>query len=284
MAGADRRQTDPATSPDYVPELYWGSLHASGRDLRVVGYPTLPLAFNRALYANTAAAVRRAIRRADVTARGRSVLDIGSGIGFWIDFWRAEGAREIAGADLVPEAVDRLRELFPESEFVQADIGEGAAPFTGRRFDLISAMGVLLHIVDEERFRLALAAIDEQLADDGVVVLAEPLAVRRHDRSGREASHNVARSLADWESALAGTRLRIAQITPVTYLLSDPVDAATGPGLALRSLWWRGFAHLIRGRETLASAVMPPLAAVDRALASVAPTGPSSKCVILRRA
>ena len=266
----------------YNPDLYWGSLHSSGDDLRVVGYPTLPLAFNRALYANSATAIRRGLRGAGLSAMGGSVLDIGSGTGFWIDFWRNEGAREVAGADLVPEAVERLRTRFPGSDFANVDIGE-AAPFPGRRFDLVSAMGVLLHIVDPERLRNALAAMAEQLEPDGAIVLMEPLVVRRFSRRGREGEHNVVRTVAEWEAALAGTGLRIVHVAPAIYLLSDPVDAATRAGLAVRSLWWRAFARTIAGRERLASVVVPPLAVLDRAFASASRVGPSSKCVILRR-
>lgn len=267
----------------YEPESYWGTLHSSGDDLRVVGYPTLPLAFNRELYANSARAVIRALRRAGVSPVDASVFDVGSGTGFWVDFWKAQGAAAIAGADLVPGAVERLKASFPQSEFVVADIAAGP-PYPGRTFDVVSAMDVLLHIVDEERFASAVRSLAAQVGPSGALVLLEPLVV--HERwsvRGQEGEHNVARSVADWERALRGTDLRIAHVEPAVFLLADPVDARSAATFALNRFWWRAFARTLRGHEQLASTVMPPLAALDRVLVKMARTGPSSKCVVLRR-
>jgi SAM-dependent methyltransferase len=267
----------------YDPDGYWSTLHASGDDLRVVGYPTLPLAFNRVLYKNTAIAVRRALRQADVDVTGQSVLDIGSGIGFWVDFWQSEEALSVAGADLVPGAVERLHARFPGHDFVVADLSE-RVPFPSREFGVVSAMGVLLHITDPVRFKRAVANIAKQVASDGVLVLVEPLVVHgRWMERGTEGAHNVVRTVADWEQALAGTGLHIAHLEPITFILSDPVDARSRLGFTGNVLWWRAFARTLRGREGLARVVMPPLGFVDRALVRLSQTGPSAKCIVLRR-
>lgn len=267
----------------YEPESYWGALHSRGGDLRVVGYPTLPLAFNRELYANAARAVIRSLQRAGVSAVDGAVLDVGSGTGFWVEFWNAQGAATVAGADLVPAAVDWLRTRFPKSEFVVADIVAGP-PYPERTFDVVSAMDVLLHIVDEESFVRAVRALAAQVGPSGALVLREPLVV--HERwsvRGQEGDHNVARSVADWERALEGTGMRLAHVEPAVFLLADPVDGRSSVTFALNRFWWRVFARTLRGREQLASIVMPPLAALDRALVKIARTGPSSKCMVLTR-
>jgi len=277
-----RRAAPPKTS-DYESTRYWRELHRQGDDVRVVGYPTLPLAFNRRLYNNQAAAVRRTLEHAGVRIDGASVLDVGSGTGFWLDLWQRLGASTVAAVELVPEAVGRLRERFPESDVAAADVSDGP-PFPGRTFDVVSAMAVLLHVTDPERWRSALAALEEQLAPGGAIVLLEPVAVARHRLDRGESEHNTVRTLADWERALAVAGLQIVAVRPATILLSDPVDARTRAGLAARLLWWRMLARLLRGRERLASLLVPPLAMLDRALAATSPVGPSAKCVVIRRA
>jgi SAM-dependent methyltransferase len=271
------------TVTGYDPKSYWGSLHSGGDDLRVVGYPTLPLAFNRELYANAASAVRRALRRAGVSPLGGSVLDVGSGTGFWVEFWKGQGAATVAGVDLVPGAVEKLQARFPGSEFVVADISTGP-PYPQRTFDVVSAMDVLLHIVDQESFANAVRSLAAQVEPSGALVLLEPLVV--HDRwssQGSEGTHNVARSVSDWERVLEATDLRIAHIEPAAFLIADPVDGRSRATFALNRLWWRTFARTLRGHEQLASVIVPPLAALDRSLARLARTGPSSKCIVLRR-
>lgn len=276
--------THPRPGEAYRPSDYWGGLHAGADDLGVVGYPTLPAAFNRYVYANAAVGVLRGLRRAGLTVRGRNVLDVGSGTGFWVDLWLREGAATVAGADLVPEAVERLRKRFPRSNFVTADIAE-RSPFTESTFDLVTIMSVLHHVVDEELFRNALANLSSQVSVGGRIVVLDPLVVRgRWMPEDSESAHNVARTRSQWETALATTGLRIASISPTAALLSDPVDARSRIGFEAHRLWWRGLTGTLRGRERLAAAVMPPLARLDRALVPLLHTGPGAKLIVIERA
>src|SRR4051812_43333049 len=105
--------THPRGGETYRAADYWSGLHDTAEDLGAVGYPTLPLVFNRHVYANAARAVLRGLDAAGVPVRGRTVLDIGSGTGFWVDLWRREGAATVSGSELVGNAVERLRERFP---------------------------------------------------------------------------------------------------------------------------------------------------------------------------
>lgn len=273
--------THPRAGEAYRPSEYWAGLHDAAEDLGIVGYPTLPLVFNRHVYANAARGVLRGLDKAGASIRGHDVLDVGSGTGFWVDLWRREGAKSVAGSDLVPAAVERLRERFPDCEFAPADIGE-QAPFPGRRFDLVSIMSVLHHIVDEERFERALANLAAQLAPEGRLVVLDPLVVRgRWMPPGTESAHNVVRTLPQWEAAAASAGLRIAAVLPTASYLSDPVDARSRPAFAAHRLWWRGLTAALRGRDRLAAVVVPPLAALDRALAARLHAGPSAKLIVL---
>jgi len=275
--------THPRAGEAYRPPEYWGALHGAADDLAVVGYPTLPLVFNRYVYANAAHSVLRGMRAAGADVRGRTVLDVGSGTGFWVDLWRRHGAVRVAGADLVPTAVERLRTRFPESEFAAADITE-RAPFPDERFDVVTIMSVLHHVVDEERFRSALANLASQLERGGHLAVLDPLVVRgRWMPPQGESAHNVVRTRSQWEAALDGTGLRIAAVSPTASFLSDPVDAGSRAAFTAHRFFWRGLTAALRGRDRLASVVVPPLAAVDRAVAARLRHGPSAKLIVLER-
>jgi SAM-dependent methyltransferase len=275
--------THPRAGEAYRPPDYWAELHDAAEDLGIVGYPTLPLVFNRHVYANAARGVLCGLDKAGASVRERGVLDVGSGTGFWVELWRREHAASVSGSDLVPAAVERLRERFPDCEFAPADIGE-QAPFPGKRFDVVSIMSVLHHIVDEQRFERALVNLASQLAPDGHLVVLDPLVIRgRWMPPGSESAHNVVRTRGQWDEAAAGAGLRIAAVIPTASFLSDPVDAGSRPAFAAHRFFWRGLTGALRGRDRLAAAVVPPLAALDRAIASRLHSGPSAKLIVLER-
>jgi hypothetical protein len=91
------------------------------------------------------------------------------------------------------------------------------------------------------------------------------------------------RTRAQWEAALAGTGLRIASITPTAAFLSDPVDAGSRFAFELHRFFWRSLTFVLRDRDRLAAAVVPPLAALDRAVAARLRHGPSAKLIVLER-
>jgi SAM-dependent methyltransferase len=273
--------THPRAGEAYRPPDYWSGLHEAADDLGVVGYPTLPLVFNRHVYANAARGVLRGFAAAGVPVRGRAVLDVGSGTGFWVDLWRREGAAKVSGSDLVPTAVERLRSRFPGSEFVAADITD-QAPFPEAQFDLVTIMSVLHHVVDEERFERALANLASQLADGGFLAVLDALVVRgRWLRPEAGSSHAVVRTLGRWQEAAAAAGLRITDVVPTTALLGDPVDAGSRAAWAAHRFYWRALTASIKGRDRLAATVVPPIAALDRAVVPRLRQGPSAKLIVL---
>ncbi len=79
---------------------------------------------------------------------GKRVLDLGCGLGGFMQYSRAWGAREVVGVDL-SEAIDAAAaRLGPEAELVQADVYR--LPFRPGSFDLAYAIGVLHHLPDPE--------------------------------------------------------------------------------------------------------------------------------------
>ena len=96
----------------YTPKEFWDQRLAEQFDLRGTGETGLSLAFNRACYALRREVLGRALRQAGVDPRGRDVLDVGCGTGFFTAYYLERGAR-VTGVDIAPISVERLRARFP---------------------------------------------------------------------------------------------------------------------------------------------------------------------------
>jgi SAM-dependent methyltransferase len=72
--------------------------------------------------------------------RGKSVLDVGCGIGDFSGHLRARGIEcEYLGVDIAPEMIRRSRERYPQAEFAERNILEWDP---GRTFDYVVAFGI----------------------------------------------------------------------------------------------------------------------------------------------
>lgn len=104
-----------------------------------------------------------------------TVLDVGSGAGHWIDFYRSVfGARRVVGIEHAAPAADALRSKYAaESDVSFEEIDVSGDVELGERFDIVNAVDVLFHVVDDGRWRRAVENLGRQLAPGGLLVVAE---------------------------------------------------------------------------------------------------------------
>jgi SAM-dependent methyltransferase len=103
-------------------------------------------------------------------ARGRDVLDAGSGTGYGARILADAGARSVTGIDVDDEAVAASRAATDgRAKIVQGDIH--ALPFDTASFDLVVCLEVIEHVSDQDG---ALAEIARVLRDDGIAVVSSP--------------------------------------------------------------------------------------------------------------
>jgi len=243
----------------------------------------LAVAFNRAMYAALLAQTRRLLADHGLAGPPGRVLDVGSGTGIWVDFWLQAGAQEVVGLDLAAASVRRLADRLPPARFLQADIGAEDLPVEGL-FDLVSAMSVLLHIVEPDRWRRALRNLATLVRRGGHVVAVEPVVVHRYWGPPFDATTNSrARSLGEWRAALHGAGIDLVDLRPATVLLSNVVDTRSRHAFA--ALWrlWGLLAQVIARGERAGRVAGAVLGALDAPLRRVLPHGPSAKLLLLRR-
>ena len=268
----------------YSPTDYWQELHRRD-DLSAVGQSALSAGINGWLYRTLARNFGRFVRRHGLDRPVPSrVFDVGAGTGFWVGWWRAQGAARVDGCDLVPEAVERLNERFGTEggRIGVADISDarGLGPET---YDLVSCQNVLLHVTADSAFRRALANVAGLVAPGGALVLTEPILLRpEYQRPYDPEKHSRARVLAAYRDPLEAAGLRLEALEAATVLGNNPIEAGSPAAMTRFSRWWRFVAKRSKERPKTVSWLGRLIYHLDP-LALSTSAAPSSKFALFRR-
>jgi SAM-dependent methyltransferase len=200
----------------YRPREFWEQRLAGQFDLRGTGQTGLSLAYNRACYRLRGEVLSRTLREQTFDPRGRTVLDVGCGTGFFTAYYLERGAR-VTGIDIAPTSVATLSERHPEARFILADVGE--QPVEGR-YDLVNAFDVLYHITDDARWETAVSNLAAAVDGGGLLLVSDTFS-----DVGGLASHNRMRPLARYRALLNADGLRLVGLHPTHVLLNRELGA-----------------------------------------------------------
>jgi SAM-dependent methyltransferase len=203
------------------------------------------------------------------------VLDVGSGTGFYIDRWHELGVSSVTGADLTETAVERLRHRYPDDRFVRFDVTEAGAPLEPGSFELVSAMDVLFHIVDDEGFARAFETLFSLVAPGGRLVFSDNFL---HGPAQR-ARHQVSRPLEDIEAAVRAAGFEVVERRPMFVLLNAPVDSRS----RVLGTTWHVLASASARRNFLGAILGAAAYPLELALLSRVREGPSTELMVCRR-
>lgn len=259
---------------NFDPRAFWETRHTNKYGPESVGYAGLGVPYNEWMYRVRGHVVTRQLRKSHIDLSTRDVLDIGSGTGFYIDLWKRAHARSITGSDFAPYAVSALRAKFPDARFVELDITSGNLPSQLEQYDVVSAFDILYHIVDDEKYRRAIANIRSLLRPGGYFILSENF-LEKHRETGL---HQVSRTYAEIVAMLEENGFIVMQRAPVFFLMNRPLKSSSG---ALAKSW-----KLIRRvtamteRPWLGGCLGALLYPVELASLPFMTTGPSTEMVV----
>jgi len=217
---------------------YWESRLEKGRGLAATGHRAFDESYNQWLYRAQRDALDDALASHEIEVSGRRVLDVGSGNGFWLEVLAERGPRHLAALELTSVGAARLRERFPQVEVRQADISDpDIAPVDP--FELITAMSVLFHVVDDAAFERALQNLAAWVAPGGWLVVSGVFRKRRLPA----AAHVRFRALDAYRRPLEEAGLKVLDLRPVFFLLQRSFLPVIGPplisSLRLGALFYR---------------------------------------------
>jgi len=261
---------------DFDPKAYWEKRLTLAYGFQGVGYLSLGLSYNRWLYRLRKHVFRRTARQIIASHPSGKILDIGSGTGFYIDQWKELGMKRITGSDFTETAVSHLKARHPGSEFYVLDIGGDQTIWQGGSFDMISAMDVLFHIVDDARYERAIKNIHALLKPGGWFLWTENFL-----RNGREiyAPHEVYRSLETIGKILQSAGFEIVSRRPMFWLMNAPVDSTN----LLLGLWWKSLEKIIRFHNLIGNLLGALLFPLEFALVKMMPESPTTEIMVCRR-
>jgi len=260
----------------YDPGPYWEERYAT-LSLHSSGHRDLPAAYNDWLYHRKRRVLRRGLARLGLDPARLRILEVGSGTGAYLDFWKQQGASSLIGLDLSAAAIRFISERYPEYRFMQRDVTvAGLAADCGTGFDLVTALDVLYHVVDDRLLAAALGNIHAVLRPGGILAV--------HDQFlHRETEHHDYirwRSLADWERALDAAGFDIIGRWPIFCLMIQPTDVAPSPAGAFMHRLWAWTNRCIHRAPALMGRV---LFVADSLLGTVLREGPSMELLLARR-
>jgi SAM-dependent methyltransferase len=257
------------------PRTYWEDRLTQRYTFDGVGYIGLGVAYNSWMYR-----VRRHIflneaRRYLPHPETVSVLDVGSGTGFYVDRWHELMAGHVTGSDLTAVAVGRLTSRYPTDRFVQFDIGGSTHPFVPREFGAVSMMDVLYHIVDDDRFEQAFVNVFDLLEPGGFLIFSENFVQYGDVRL----PHQASRTIGNIQKAVTGAGFEILRRRPVFFLMNAPIDSQS----RLHTRWWNALQRAVRRSDTVGGAIGATLYPLELAVVSLVHEGPSTEMMICRR-
>lgn len=257
----------------FDPRAYWEQRLERSTGLEGVGYIGLGQAFNSWMYRVRRRIFLRTVSRHLPSRAGLAALDVGSGTGEYLKRWRELGLTSITGSDLTSTAVGRLSGEHPSLTIFRMDISAHDAQFP-QRYDAVSCMDVLFHIVEDDRFRQALGNLRRALKPGGLLFISDNF----NHRTNARHEHLVDRDLGTYEAALRAAGLTVVERRPMFHLLNRPTDSRS----RLLHRWW-SFVEWTCVRSHAAGGVLAMLVfPLELLLVSLRREGTSTEIMVCR--
>lgn len=214
---------------------YWDSRLADF-SLESVGSLGLGHRFNRYIYKSKVRIINRFKRKYNLSFVGKTILDVGTGVGFWIDYYLREKVSYIHGIDISSVAVHNLKQKYKTNKvsIYEADFGSNNFVIN-KKFDIVNAIDVAYHVVDENNFNNLVKNMCNSLANGGYIFLSD---VFRGDI--KTPPHVKFRPLVRYKKLLNLYEVKIIEIEPIYFFLNYPLDIDNTMLKRLMNIFFQG--------------------------------------------
>ncbi len=170
VAGTLRRLLHLDDEKEFQARPYWEDRHdAHVGSLKSVGHRQLSDEENADQYALKRERITEMISRSVGGGYGKSLLDAGCGIGLLTSAYVDLGF-DVTGVDFSETAVKEARATEVEAYFVVSPL---VSLNLDSRFDVITAIDVLLHVVDRREWHATIAALSRHLKPGGLMIILD---------------------------------------------------------------------------------------------------------------
>ena len=203
---------------NYNPKDYWEERLLKRFKLSGVGHFGFSEYYNKWLYKAKIRTFKKALLSQQIDIRNRVVCDIGCGTGFFVDFYKFQGAKDIVGIDITSISIENLKRKYFEYHFIEEDISSySLVSKINRKFDIINAFDVLYHIKDDKAFKRAIANISGLTKENGLIFISD---LYESKKDIDVAKHVKFRNKGIYKAILKENDAEIIAIYPLYYLLN----------------------------------------------------------------
>jgi 2-polyprenyl-3-methyl-5-hydroxy-6-metoxy-1,4-benzoquinol methylase len=252
---------------------YWETRLSERYDLTGVGDITLGVHFNKLLYKIRRVAFYRILKMIK-PSKDASILDIGSGTGFYIEEWKKNEIKDINGIDITEKAIKELSSKYPDFSFIQCDIGDNIEIDPCKKYDIISAFDVLFHLVDDEKYQKAINNISFMLKNDGYFLFSDNFLAKE-----KRMEHQVSRTYDFVIKLLEKNNLKVISKTPMFVLMNHPIRSQN----RFRMKFWAISRKIIIKQNYFSKIFASCLFFIERLLISIKRKGPSTEILICQK-
>ena len=197
----------------YDPKSYWESRLSKNFNLKGVGHISFSERYNYWLYKRKKSCLEEIF--ADIPLSQKHVLDVGSGTGFFIDWFIRRNAI-MTGIDITEISIEKLKQKYSCNFFVQDIAAENYSP--DRKYEIINMWDVIYHIVDDDRFIRTLENIRNSLVPGGILLISDYYGLSSDKRI---AEHVHARCLDTYHESLGKMGFVLQKLFPLYYWLNQ---------------------------------------------------------------
>lgn len=258
---------------EFTPQNYWERRLTRNFDLSGVGYQGLGSPFNNWMYKLRRHVFLKEIKKFIKDPLNARVLDIGCGTGFLIELWKFFGVKNLEGVDITETSIKNLRKIYPQYHFYQADISSpDIFRIIEKKFDIITASDVLFHIVDDNKYSLAIRNISKLLKNSGVFIFSENFL---HKVRIKEI-HQVSRTYNEILTILNNCNLELMEKRPLFFFMNSPINSNS----QFFKLFWKALSKIVGKIKLLGYIFGPLLFVADYCLTGIFKEGPSTEIAI----
>lgn len=263
----------------YRPADFWESRYQKF-DISTSGHINLPYVYNTWLYKMKIGKILKSLISRFNVLEDKNVLELGCGTGAYLDMWRGLNIKSMTGVDIAPSTAINLKKQNPDYNFYCQDISdENIAVLLGEnKYDIVTAIGVLVHIIDDEDMRSALRNISRMVTDNGLVLISDYML--SGDQPERDATYMKFRNLEIFKKDLYEAGLELISAIPFYYFMINPIDT---PSMVERHFLNQShflLKRLIRRHPNLSGRL---LYYIDTMITAMLTDGPSEELFICKK-
>ena len=205
----------------YDPQKYWEDRLKSRFNLTGVGNIVFDSKYNEYLYKLQLTVLKKALKKYAITLRGKTILDIGCGTGFFSKFY-LKNLAQVTGIDITETSVESLNKSMPDGKFITMDISAelpGNREYFEKQFEIVNVLNVIFHIVDENRFKKTLENLSICLTEGGYLFISDYFG----DSDVSPARHVKFRSLEKYK-ILHQNGIEVLEVIPIYYFMNRRIN------------------------------------------------------------